>query len=290
MVDKAAVALAVREVLAEMLREDAPAPSRRPAMPRFSSEEAAGPGRPMHQKRLPPFDPQELEWIKQATPARLAQGRTGTRYLTNVSITLRAEHAVALDAVHSEVSPEFAQKLGCIPLQSRAKDHEEFLLHPNLGRRLDDASKARLEKEGTKSPDVQVICGDGLSAWALIENGPELLPALQKALEQQGFKTGKPVFVKHCRIGVQDEIGTLLGARSTVVLVGERPGLGTGDSLSIYTAFAPKLEQDNAEKDCISNIRPLGIPPVEAAQECAVLMKRTFAAGGGGVILTRSGK
>ena len=80
--------------------------------------------------------------------------------------------------------------------------------------------------------DVQVICGDGLSAWAILENGPAILPALQQALEAQGFKTGKPIFVKFCRIGVQDEIGLLLGAKSTVILVGERPGLGTGDSLS----------------------------------------------------------
>ena len=87
-----------------------------------------------------------------------------------------------------------------------------------------------------------------------------------------------------------DEIGETLGARSTAILVGERPGLGTGDSLSIYTAFGPALGQDNAEKDCISNIRPVGVPPAEAALECAQLMKRTFAAGGGGVHLTRSGK
>ena len=86
---------------------------------------------------------------------------------------------------------------------------------------------------------------------------------------------------------MQDEIGVLTQAKSTIILVGERPGLGTGDSLSIYTAFGPKLGQDNAEKNCISNVRDLGIPPLEAARECATLMKRTFAAGGGGLNLVR---
>lgn len=276
MTDHAQIAEAVREVLREMLAETAPATGPR-ARPRFSP-------------RMTPFDPRELRDIKKATPARLSQGRTGTRYLTHASIQLRAEHAIALDAVHSTVPEEFAAQLGCISLHSRCKDHQEFLLFPDHGRRLDDESLARLQKEGTRGADVQVICGDGLSAWALLENGPAVLPALQAGLEQAGFKTGKPIFVRLARIGVQDQIGEVLGAKSTVILVGERPGLGTGDSLSIYTAFGPVLNQDNAEKDCISNVRPLGIPPEEAARECVQLMKRTFAAGGGGVKLTRSGK
>lgn len=281
MVDRNDIAVAVREVLVELMRAQGVTPAGTPSEPVF---------RPRPNRRKTPFDPVDIVDIKAATPSRLAMGRTGTRYLTDVSINLRAEHAVALDAVHSSVPEDFPGKLGCITLKSRCQAHEEFLLHPGHGRRLDDASRAKLEHEGTRGADVQVICGDGLSAWAIIENGPELLPALDTALRGAGFKTGKPVFVKFCRVGVQDEIGAILGARSTVILVGERPGLGTGDSLSIYTAYGPKLDQDNAEKDCISNIRPLGIPPREAALECAQLMKRTFAAGGGGVHLTRSGQ
>jgi ethanolamine ammonia-lyase small subunit len=135
--------------------------------------------------------------------------------------------------------------------------------------------------------DVVIIVGDGLSAVAVEQQGPKLLPALSSALKSQGFSLGAPVFVRHARIGVQDEIGVILRAKSTIILVGERPGLGTGDSLSIYTAFNPRLGQDNAEKNCISNIRDLGFPPAEAAIECAKLMRRTFDAGGGGVHLVR---
>jgi len=175
-------------------------------------------------------------------------------------------------------------------LESRATDREEFLLYPANGRRLSDRSRDVLLREASRGVDVQIVCGDGLSAWALVENGPVLVPALQRELGATGFSVGRPLFVTFARVGVQDEIGVLTGAKSTIILVGERPGLGTGDSLSIYSAYGPKLDQDNAEKDCISNIRPLGIPPEEAAKECAELLHRTFKAGCGGVGLTRSGR
>lgn len=282
--DRTQLENAVRDALRQMLADAAPS-----ELSSSPAEDSGPRERARYSPGQRPFDAKEFQRIKAATPSRLGQGRTGTRYLTDISINLRAEHAVALDAVHSEVPEDFPKQLGCIPVRTRCKDHAQYLLYPNEGRRLDDASKVLLEKEGSRGVDVQVICGDGLSAWAILENGKAILPALQQALEAQGFKTGKPIFVKFCRIGVQDEIGLLLGAKATVILVGERPGLGTGDSLSIYTAYGPKLEQDNAEKDCISNIRSLGIPPVDAAKECAALMRRTFDAKGGGVHLTRSG-
>jgi len=232
-------------------------------------------------------DAAEVRRVVAATPARVAQGRIGTRYTTAKYIELRAEHAIALDAVNSSLAADFAARHGLIPLASRATDHRHFLLHPDAGRRLDDASKERLLKEGTRGADIVVIVGDGLSAWATEQQVPLLLPALNSALAAERFTLGKPLLVRHARIGVQDEIGLLLGARATIILVGERPGLGTGDSLSIYTAFQPRLNQDNSEKNCISNVRDLGFPPAEAAVECARLMRRTFDAGGGGLHLVR---
>jgi ethanolamine ammonia-lyase small subunit len=285
--DRDTIANLVRDVLREMLAaEDAPAVPAGGPMPSPPDGMLV---RARHAPQTPPFDPAEFRRVKDATPARLAQGRVGTRYLTDVSIHLRAEHAIALDAVQSQVPEGWAAQHGCLPLKTCCVDHARFLLFPDEGRRLDDASRALLEKEGSRNVDVQVICGDGLSAWALLEQGPVLLPALLEGLSAAGFTVGRPLFVRFCRIGVQDEIGVTLGAKATVILVGERPGLGTGDSLSIYTAFGPKLGQDNAEKDCISNIRPLGMPPAEAVGECVTLLKRTFAAGGGGVALTQSG-
>ncbi|MCA2978687.1 MAG: ethanolamine ammonia-lyase subunit EutC [Myxococcaceae bacterium] len=241
---------------------------------------------PRHRPLPAPRDAEALAALKASTPARIVTGRTGTRYLTSSYLGLRADHAIALDAVESEVPDGWAEQQGWLPLRTRAKDHAEFFLHPDLGRRLDDASKARCEKEADRGVDVQLLAGDGLSAYALLTNGPALVQALQRHLAGAGFRVGRPLFVRYARIGVQDEVGVLTQAKSTVIVVGERPGLGTGDSLSIYTAFGPKLGQDNAEKDCISNVRALGFAPERAAARCAALMRDTFAAGGGGVKLT----
>jgi len=232
-----------------------------------------------------PRDGAALERLVAKTPARIATGRTGTRYLTESYLELRADHAIALDAVHSEIPDGWAAAQGLVALRSQAIDHQDFLLAPDRGRRLDEASRRTCEVAADHRVDLQLIAGDGLSALALQENGPPLLAALQVRLAAAGFRLGRPLFVKFARIGVQDDIGVLTGARATLIVVGERPGLGTGDSLSIYTAFGPRLGQDNAEKDCISNVRRLGFPPDEAATLCVELLQRTFAAGGGGVAL-----
>lgn len=280
MIDRELLEKIVREVVEETVRGPAKAP-------------LVAAGADCDDKCTPPKrverveNAAEVRRVVDATPARVAQGRIGTRYTTAKYIELRAEHAIALDAVHSKLPDDFARKHGLVPLASRAKDHQHFLLHPDAGRRLDDASKERVVKEGTRGADVTVIVGDGLSAWAVEKQAPLLLPLLLQSLAAERFVVGKPLLVRHARIGVQDEIGVLLQAKSTIILVGERPGLGTGDSLSIYTAFNPRLNQDNAEKNCISNVRDLGFPPKEAAVECAKLMRRTFDAGGGGLHLVR---
>ena len=292
-IDRALLERLVREVVTETLTNKPSGSSSAPSSSSSPSGDACDTGCDDDKKCSPPVrterieDAGEVRRVVDASPSRLAQGRVGTRYTTSAYITLRAEHAIALDAVHSSVSAEFAQKHGLIALSTRAKDHAEYLLHPDQGRRLSDESRERLSKEGTRGADVVVIVGDGLSAVAAEKQAPKLLPALLSALQAERFSVGKSVFVRHARIGVQDEIGVLLGAKSTIILVGERPGLGTGDSLSIYTAYNPRLGQDNAEKNCISNVREMGFPPAEAAIECAKLMRRTFDAGGGGVHLVR---
>lgn len=277
----------LEELVRKVLREELARIEEPPTRTRAAPAECVDGCVPRVVKLPPPRDARELRRIVELTPARIVQGRTGTRYLTKVYIGLRAEHAIALDAVQSEVPDDFPAKLGAIDLRTRAKDKEEYLLYPDHGRRLDDASRKRLEAEATRGVDVQLVAGDGLAAWAILEQGEELIPALTQQLRAVGLTVGKPIFVRFARIGVQDEIGALTQARSTVILVGERPGLGTGDSLSIYTAFGPRLNQDNSEKNCISNIRPLGLPPLEAARECASLMRKTFDAGGGGLKLVR---
>lgn len=277
----------VKAIVTEVVK-DAPAPGSAAASPPREEERPAWSRGPKHKPLPPARSERALAHLVTTTPSRIVTGRTGTRYLTSSYLGLRADHAIALDAVESEVDEAWAASQGWLPLRTRAKDHAHFLLHPDEGRRLDDASRARCSAEADKGVDVQLIAGDGLSAHALKVNGPALMKALAAAHTAKGFKVGKPLFVKFARIGVQDEIGVLTQARSTIIIVGERPGLGTGDSLSIYTAFAPKLGQDNSEKDCISNVRQLGFPPPEAAERCADLLRRTFAAGGGGVLLAKA--
>ncbi len=233
-----------------------------------------------------PRNPEALRRFVAATPSRIGVGRAGIRYHTRTYVGLRADHAIAKDAVYSEAKDGFAAGLGCLELRSRCKDRERFLLYPGEGRRLDEASEAKLLAEGTRGAQVQIILGDGLSAWAAEANGPALLPALQAELKAAGFSVGKPLFVRFARVGVQDHVGVLLGAKATLICLGERPGLGTGDSLSIYLAYGPRLDQDNAEKNCISNVRALGILPAAAAKEAAAILKRAFAAGRGGVQAT----
>lgn len=285
MIDPQALRELVAQVVAEVVKEveaESPPGPRRAAAKEETPQWSRG---PKHRPLPPPRQPEVVLALKATTPSRIITGRTGTRYLTESYLGLRADHAIAIDAVESELDEAWAQGLGWLPLRSRAKDHQEFLLHPDQGRRLDDTSRVKCEKEADRGVDVQLIAGDGLSAVALEENGPPLVAALQKQLSAAGFRVGRPLFVKFARIGVQDEIGVLTQAKSTIIIVGERPGLGTGDSLSIYTAFGPALGQDNSEKDCISNVRSVGFVPERAAQRCTELMQRTFAAGGGGIKL-----
>ncbi len=230
-----------------------------------------------------PRNPAALERLVESSPSRLGVGRCGTRYLTPVYLRLRADHAIAKDAVYSEVPDAFVTEMQCVSLRTRAKDRERYLLHPEDGRALHVESRAVLEREGKRGADVQVILGDGLSAWALTLNAGALVPAIERELAGRGLSVGARLFVRFARIAVADEIGVTLGARATVILVGERPGLGTGDSLSAYIAFAPKIGQDNSEKNCVSNIRPMGIAPDEAGREIATIVARCFQLGKGGV-------
>ena len=268
--DSALVEEIVRRVLERMGGSPATAPSERL---RDETVTALQPSR----------NPAALERIVAATPARLGVGRCGTRYLTPVYLRLRADHAIAKDAVYSELPEGFANAMQCVALRTCAADRETFLLRPDEGRRLHPEARALLVSEGTPGADVQIILGDGLSAWALERNAPELVPAMEREITARGMTVGRRLVVHRSRIAVADEIGVVLGAKSTVILVGERPGLGTGDSLSAYIAYGPRIDQDNAEKNCVSNIRPLGMSAQAAARQVANILARAFATGHGGV-------
>jgi len=203
------------------------------------------------------------------TTALLGIGHVGTRYATDVVLQFQAELAVAHAAVDAELPDEWAEAQGFVAVRTRVTSHREFLLRPDLGRRLDDASLARVRERCTKDPDVQLVVADGLSAVACIGTGKALHDAVARACEARGLRVGTPVAARFARVWLEDEIGQETRAKVAMILLGERPGLGTGDGLSAYVVYDPKIGNTDGDRNMISNIHPRGMPPEEAAQRLA---------------------
>ena len=217
------------------------------------------------------------------TTALLGIGHVGTRYATDVVLQFQAELAVAHEAVATELDDDWAEKLGLVPARSRVGSHREFLLRPDLGRRLDDASRARLAERCVRNPDVQIIVADGLSAVACRDTGLALCEALTRACQARGLTVGTPVGAKFARVWLEDEIGELVGAKVAAILLGERPGLGTGDGLSAYLVHAPAVGKTDGDRNMMSNIHPRGTPVEVAAPRLAALAAAMIAQGTSGV-------
>lgn len=208
-----------------------------------------------------------------ATPARLQIGRAGSRYKTKSYLDFRAAHAVANDAVMSEVSSETLKELGLFEVQTKCKDKYEMLTRPDLGRYFSDETKEYIKQHAASGADVQVYCGDGLSAPSIKANVGDMLPMIRLSLENDGITLGKPFFVRYCRVNTAREIGPLLQAKVVCVLIGERPGLLTDESMSAYIAYKPHPQMSESDYTVVSNISRFGMPPVEAAAYIADVIK-----------------
>lgn len=204
------------------------------------------------------------------TTALVGIGHVGTRYATDVVLQFQAELAVAHAAVGAELPEGWAEANGFTGVRSRVTSHREFLLRPDLGRRLDDESLAKV-RGCTKNIDVQVIVADGLSAVACMQTGKALHDAVVRACAARGLTTGTPIAARFARVWLEDEIGQEVGAKVAMILLGERPGLGTGDGLSAYVVYAPKLGNTDGDRNMISNIHMRGITPDDAAVRLAAL-------------------
>ena len=205
------------------------------------------------------------------TTALVGIGHVGTRYATDVVLQFQAELAVAHAAVGALLPDEWAASQGFLGVRSRVADHREFLLRPDLGRRLDEASLAELRAKAIQKPDVQVIVADGLSAVACIGSGKALYDAVARACQARGLSVGTPVAARFARVWLEDEIGEEVGAKVAMILLGERPGLGTGDGLSAYVVYEPRIGRTDGDRNMISNIHPRGIPIEDAAFRLAAL-------------------
>ncbi len=225
-------------------------------------------------KRVFPTEKTRSPYAKKAekhTTALVGIGHVGTRYATDVVLQFQAELAVAHEAVGTVLPDGWATEQGLLPLQTRVDDHRQFLLRPDLGRRLNEESLELLRAEATKSVDVQPILADGLSAVACMGAGPELLAAFTKECEQRGWRVGTTMCAKFARVWLEDEIGAEVDARVAVILLGERPGLGTGDGLSAYMVYEPRIGKTDGDRNMISNIHARGTTPKEAAHRLAQL-------------------
>ncbi|WP_395666703.1 ethanolamine ammonia-lyase subunit EutC [Methylocella sp.] len=221
------------------------------------------------------------ERLRRYTPARIALGRSGVSLPTRPLLDFQLAHALARDAVHLPLDREglFAALEAAgwpvAPLRSAAETRAVYLQRPDLGRRLDAASReklAALAQHGARGFDVAFVVADGLSARAVNDHAAAMLEAVRAPLLAQGWRVAPVALVEEGRVAVGDEIGEILGADIVVMLIGERPGLSSPDSLGLYLTFAPRVGLTDEARNCISNVRPQGLSFEAAAHRLLYLL------------------
>jgi ethanolamine ammonia-lyase small subunit len=238
-----------------------------------------------------PTPPDPWSALRDLTSARIALGRAGASLPTHEVLAFALDHARARDAVHLDfdasgvASRIEALGLATLAVDSAAPDRPTYLRRPDLGRRLAPASAARLDGVATRGSDLAIVVADGLSSAAVHAHAAPLIAALQPHVAREGWRLAEVVLARQARVALGDEIGERLGARLVVVLVGERPGLSSPDSLGAYITFAPRVGRSDAERNCVSNIRPAGLGYEEAAFRIAWLAREALRLGLTGVAL-----
>ena len=221
--------------------------------------------------------------IKMHTPARLLVGRAGAAYRTETQLQLREDHAKARDAVRAELDlktafdSEFIEKWNLFEVGTRAPSKLDHLARPALGREFSDESKREILRRCLPDRTVQIVIGDGLSALAIQTQVPKLLPLLLEGARKSGWSIGQTFVIRHCRVGILNEIGELLKPHIAILLIGERPGLASAESMSAYMAYQPDRSQSDANRNLVSNIHDRGLSAPSAAARilnlCAQMMR-----------------
>jgi ethanolamine ammonia-lyase small subunit len=222
--------------------------------------------------------------LRGATSARIALGRAGGSLPTEEWLDFKSSHAAARDAVHNHFhADDLAREVSALGLEtvtveSAAADRMTFLQRPDLGRRLTSESAQRLEQlELRERPSaLSIIVSDGLSALAVHRQAQPLLAALIPQLRDRQISLAPIVIARFGRVALMDEIGDLLGAELALILIGERPGLGSPDSLGAYLVYDPKPGNADANRNCVSNIRPEGLPIAAAADTLVYLISESL--------------
>ena len=220
--------------------------------------------------------------LRSFTDARIALGRAGTSIPTHHWLEFQLAHAQAQDAVHSQLdSDDFAQQmiqqLGIaepLLLHSQAQDRAEYLQRPDLGRHLDAPSidtVTQYMSQQQSTNDLAIVIADGLSCKAIEENAIPFLAKLLPELPQE-WRIAPLCLVEQGRVAIGDHIGELLNAKLVLVLIGERPGLSSPDSLGLYLTWAPEVGLTDASRNCISNVRPAGLSYSDAVTKSLYLL------------------
>lgn len=241
--------------------------------------------------KKPPVTTNPWDMLRRFTDARIALGRAGVSLPTEAHLAFQLAHARARDAVHLaldvpallaavmatvETTVTTAATATALSLHSAAADRTVYLQRPDLGRRLDDASRDLLGNYGTPRYDLSIVIADGLSALAIQQNAEPFLRALLPLVAADQLSMAPVCIVEQGRVAIGDEVGQLLGARMVVVLIGERPGLSAPDSMGIYMTWMPAVGLTDAARNCISNVRPAGLQYEDAAGKLHMLLKEGF--------------
>lgn len=235
-----------------------------------------------------PIDPDGLQALMAATPARIGVGRSGPRPRTAARLLFLADHGVTQDALMHEIDPNLLEAQGLFSVTSQAANRQEYLKRPDLGRKLSEAAKATLRERCIRNPDVQIFVGDGLSGAAIEHNLPKIMPVLQQGLKSAGLSMGTPFFVKFARVGLLNDVNSIVDAKVCAILIGERPGLARAQSMSIYLGYRPQPDATDASRDAICNIYDGGLNPLEAGAHAVQLIQKMIQSEASGIGLKQT--
>lgn len=228
-------------------------------------------------------DAEALQALMNVTPARIGHGRAGPRQRTGPWLLFQADQAVTQDTLFRDVDEKLLAAHGLFSVQTKITGgKQEYLLRPDLGRQLSDQAKQTIRQKCAQNPHIQLCVGDGLSAQAIEANLAQILPVIRQGCQAANLTLGTPFFIQYCRVGVMNDIGDLIHPEVLILLIGERPGLGRADSMSIYMGYKPQGGHTDAERDVICNVYNGGTNPLEAgayAVQMAQKMMRLQASG-----------